>query len=144
MQPQRPDLVAKSITPDYALGGHTAALGLTWYGGDALPPPFRNGMFVGLHGSWNRSDLSGYRVVFVPFRDGRPAGDPIDVLTGFLKDGESVAYGRPVGVTVTRNGSLLVADDAGNAIWHVTASSPAAPSSSLNTAPTTGAAPDSR
>ncbi len=102
MQPQRPDLVAKSITPDYALGGHTAALGLTWYGGDALPPPFRNGMFVGLHGSWNRSDLSGYRVIFVPFRDGRPAGDPIDVLTGFLKDGEFVAYGRPVGVTVTR------------------------------------------
>ncbi len=144
VQPQRPELVAQSITPDYALGGHTSAIGLTWYGGDALPQRFRNGMFVGLHGSWNRSDLSGYRVIFVPFRDGRPAGDPIDVLTGFLKEGESVAYGRPVGVTVTREGSLLVADDAGNAIWHVTASNGGAPSSKLDAAPTTGAATDAQ
>ncbi|MGD9922758.1 MAG: sorbosone dehydrogenase family protein [Pseudorhodoplanes sp.] len=144
VQPQRPDLVAQSITPDYALGGHTSAIGLTWYGDQALPAPFRNGMFVGLHGSWNRSDLSGYRVVFVPFRDGRPAGDPIDVLTGFVKDGESVANGRPVGVTVTREGSLLVADDAGNAIWHVTAASGGSPTSNLGTTPTTGAATDAR
>jgi glucose/arabinose dehydrogenase len=144
VQPQRPDLVAKSITPDYALGGHTAALGLTWYGGEALPQPFRNGMFVGLHGSWNRSDLSGYRVVFVPFQGGRPSGDPIDVLTGFLKDGESVAYGRPVGVTVTREGSLLVADDAGNAIWHVTAGNGGAPTTSAAPSTTSGAANDAQ
>lgn len=144
VQPQRPDLVAQSITPDYALGGHTSAIGLAWYGGDALAQPFRNGMFVGLHGSWNRSDLSGYRVVFVPFQGGRPSGDPIDVLTGFLKDGESVAYGRPVGVTVTREGSLLVADDAGNAIWHVTAGNGGAPTTSAAPPTTSGAANDAQ
>ncbi len=143
VQPQRPDLVAQSITPDYALGGHTSALGLTWYGEGALPAPFRNGMVIGLHGSWNRSALSGYRVVFVPFKDGRPAGDPVDVLTGFLKEGTSVAHGRPVGVAVTRAGSLLVADDAGNTVWHVTAANADAPSSSLKPA-TTGAAQDGK
>ena len=142
VQPQRPELVAQSITPDYALGAHTAAFGLAWYEAEALPPPFRSGMFVGLHGSWNRSDLSGYRVLFVPFKDGRPAGDPVDVLTGFLKEGESVAYGRPVGVAVTRDGSLLVADDAGNAIWHVTAKGAGAPAAGGGTAPTTGAGSD--
>lgn len=137
VQPQRPDLVAQSITPDYALGGHTSALGLTWYGGDGLPQPFRNGMFVGLHGSWNRSDLSGYRVIFVPFQDGRPAGEPIDALTGFLSDDGSVANGRPVGVTVTREGSLLVADDVGNTIWHVTAQNAGTPTTSATPPPVT-------
>ena len=138
VQPQRPDLVAQSITPDYALGGHTAALGLVWYGEGALPTPYRHGMFIGLHGSWNRSDLSGYKVIFVPFKEGRPASPPIDVLTGFLKERTSTAYGRPVGVTVTREGSLLVADDAGNTIWHVTGKRGGSPSSGLGTS-TTGA-----
>ncbi|MBL8699845.1 MAG: sorbosone dehydrogenase family protein [Alphaproteobacteria bacterium] len=118
--PQRPDLVAVSITPDYALGGHSAALGLAHSAGTTLPPPFRDGMFVGLHGSWNRSEYSGYRVVFVPFRDGRPVGQPIDVLTGFLaSDGSGTAYGRPVGVAIDRGGALLVADDTGNTLWRV-------------------------
>ena len=121
VQPQRPDLVAQALTPDYALGGHTASLGLAYYGGTALPQPFQNGMFIGQHGSWNRSDLSGYKVVFVPFKDGRPSEMPLDVLTGFLKDQGEAAYGRPVGVTIDNNGTLLVADDVGNTIWRVTA-----------------------
>ena len=125
VQPQRPDLVARAITPDYALGGHTASLGLAYSDGKAMPEPYRNGMFIGQHGSWNRSELSGYKVVFVPFKDGRPAGQPIDVLTGFLKDNNGTAYGRPVGVTFNRDGALLVADDAGNVIWHVAAQNPA-------------------
>ena len=119
VQPQRPELVATSITPDYALGGHTASLGLAYYAGDALPDPFRNGMFIGQHGSWNRSELSGYKVIFVPFKDGRPSGMPVDVLTGFLKDNKGTAHGRPVGVMVDRDGTLLVADDVGNTIWRV-------------------------
>lgn len=141
VQPQRPDLVATAITPDYALGGHTASLGLAYYGGDALPEPFRNGMFIGQHGSWNRSDLSGYKVVFVPFKDGRPIGQPIDILTGFLAEQDSIAHGRPVGVTVTREGTLLVSDDVGNTVWHITASNAAAPasSSSVNGPATSGA-----
>jgi glucose/arabinose dehydrogenase len=121
VQPQRPDLVATAITPDYALGAHTAALGLAYYGGTELPPPFQTGMFIGQHGSWNRSEYSGYRVIFVPFKDGRPVGRPLDVLTGFLKeDGSGVAHGRPVGVAVDGSGALLVADDAGNTVWRVT------------------------
>jgi glucose/arabinose dehydrogenase len=122
VQPQRPDLVAKSITPDYALGGHTAALGLTWHDGAALPEPFSHGrMFIGQHGSWNRSSYSGYTVIFVPFKDGRPLGPPVDVLTGFLKgDGRGAAHGRPVGVSVDGKGALLVADDTGNTVWRVT------------------------
>ena len=121
VRPQRPDLVATAITPDYALGGHTASLGLAYYGGTELPAPFRNGMFIGQHGSWNRSEFSGYKVVFVPFKDGRPAGPPIDVLTGFLKgDGSGKAYGRPVGVAIDGSGGLLVADDTGNTVWRVT------------------------
>jgi glucose/arabinose dehydrogenase len=121
VQPQRPDLVATSITPDYALGGHTASLGLVYYGGTALPAPFQNGMFIGQHGSWNRSRLSGYKVVFVPFKDRRPAGEPVDVLTGFLKnDGSGKAHGRPVGVAIDGKGALLVADDTGNSVWRVT------------------------
>jgi glucose/arabinose dehydrogenase len=123
VQPPRPDLVATAITPDYALGAHTASLGLAYYGGRALPAPFRDGMFVGQHGSWNRSQYSGYKVIFVPFTQGRPTGDPIDVLTGFLKDDASgIAHGRPVGVAVDAHGALLVADDTGNTIWRVSGS----------------------
>jgi glucose/arabinose dehydrogenase len=121
VQPQRPDLVATAITPDYALGAHTAALGLAYYGGTELPPPFQTGMFIGQHGSWNRSEYSGYKVIFIPFKDGRPAGPPLDALTGFLKqDGSGTAHGRPVGVAVDRTGALLVADDTGNTVWRVT------------------------
>ncbi len=121
VQPPRPDLVSKAIAPDYALGAHVAALGLAFAEGDALPASYRGGAFVGEHGSWNRRPPSGYKVVFVPFRDGKPAGLPVDVLSGFLSaDGDS-AYGRPVGVAMDRKGSLLVADDVGNAIWRVSA-----------------------
>jgi glucose/arabinose dehydrogenase len=120
---QRPDLVAKALVPDYALGPHTASLGLCWSGSESLPPAFRSGMFVGQHGSWNRKPFSGYRVLYVPFASGRPAGDPVDVLTGFLDD-EDNARGRPVGVALDRQGALLVADDVGNTIWRVTADRP--------------------
>lgn len=120
VQPQRPDLVEKSITPDYALGAHTAALGLAWHSGTELPERFRDGMFIGQHGSWNRSEYSGYKVIFVPFKDGRPSGPPVDVLTGFLKgDSSGVAHGRPVGVAMDGRGGLLVADDTGNTVWRV-------------------------
>ncbi|MFI4902423.1 MAG: PQQ-dependent sugar dehydrogenase [Burkholderiales bacterium] len=120
VDPQRPDLVATAIAPDYALGPHTASLGLASTAGAALPPPFVNGMFVGQHGSWNRTPKSGYKVIFVPFANGRPSGSPIDVLTGFL-DADGNARGRPVGVAIDRKGALLVADDVGNCIWRVTA-----------------------
>jgi glucose/arabinose dehydrogenase len=120
VQPPRPDLVAKAIVPDYALGPHTASLGLAWSGGSTLPEPFRQGMFVGQHGSWNRKPFSGYKVIFVPFSGGRPAGEPVDVLTGFLGD-DGKAKGRPVGVAVDKRGALLVADDVGNAVWRVAA-----------------------
>lgn len=122
VKPQRPDLVERAITPDYALGPHTASLGLAWVDGEALPAPFRSGMVIGQHGSWNRSEKSGYRVIFVPFRDGRPSGQPIDVLAGFLSPDNSKAYGRPVGVVVDAKGALLVADDVGDAIWRVSGS----------------------
>jgi glucose/arabinose dehydrogenase len=117
--PQKPELVATARTPDYALGGHTASLGLCWMPAGTLPG-FGDGMVVGQHGSWNRSTLSGYRVVFVPFEGGKPAGRPRDILTGFLSPDESASYGRPVGVTLGPDGSLLVADDVGDAIWRVT------------------------
>jgi glucose/arabinose dehydrogenase len=118
VKPQRPDLVATAIVPDYALGAHTASLGLASSRGTTLPATFANGMFVGQHGSWNRNPRSGYKVIFVPFSGGRPSGAPIDVLTGFLnKDGE--AMGRPVGVAVDKRGALLVADDVGNTVWRV-------------------------
>jgi glucose/arabinose dehydrogenase len=118
VKPERPDLVAKAIVPDYALGNHVAPLGMTFASGDALPESLRNGVFVGLHGSWNRKPHSGYKVIFVPFADGRPSGKPFDVLTGFLTpDGD--ARGRPVGVEMDRRGALLVADDVGNVVWRL-------------------------
>jgi len=120
VQPPRPDLVATAIVPDYALGSHVAPLGLVSAVGSALPEPFRSGMFVGQHGSWNRKPHSGYNVVFVPFAGGRPAGRQVDVLTGFLS-AAGEAYGRPVGVALDRTGALLVADDVGNIIWRVSA-----------------------
>ena len=119
VQPPRPDLVAKAIAPDYALGAHVAPLGLAFYEGQLLPQRYSGGAFVGEHGSWNRRPRSGYKVVFVPFEGGRPAGMPEDVLTGFV-DAEGNAYGRPVGVAVDRPGALLVADDVGNVVWRVT------------------------
>ena len=120
VQPPRPDLVAKAIAPDYALGAHVAPLGLAAAEGSALPARFRSGMFVGQHGSWNRKPRSGYNVVFVPFSGGKPSGRPVEVLTGFVSaDGE--AYGRPVGVALDKRGALLVADDVGNIIWRVSA-----------------------
>jgi glucose/arabinose dehydrogenase len=116
--PQRPDLVAKAIVPDYALGAHTASLGLAFNHGAGLAATFGTGAFVGQHGSWNRNPPSGYKVIFVPFTGGHPAGPPVDVLTGFLSaDGE--AQGRPVGVAFDKTGALLVADDVGNTIWRV-------------------------
>jgi glucose/arabinose dehydrogenase len=118
--PPNPDLVARALTPDYALGGHTASLGLCWMPAGTLPGFDVDGMVIGQHGSWNRSTLSGYRVVFVPFADGRPAGPPRDVLWGFLAPDESVSYGRPVGVVIGPDGkSLLVADDVGDVVWRV-------------------------
>jgi glucose/arabinose dehydrogenase len=118
VQPPRPDLVAKAIVPDYALGTHVAALGLAFYQGKLLPQRYVGGAFIGQHGSWNRKPRSGYKVVFVPFAEGRPAGNPEDVLTGFV-DADGNALGRPVGVAVDRAGALLVADDVGNVIWRV-------------------------
>jgi glucose/arabinose dehydrogenase len=117
--PQDPAMVAKALTPDYALGGHTASLGLCWLPAGTLPG-YPDGMAIGQHGSWNRSTLSGYRVVFVPFTDGRPSGPPRDILTGFLAPDEKASYGRPVGVTIGPDNSLLVADDVGDVIWRVT------------------------
>jgi glucose/arabinose dehydrogenase len=117
--PQDPALVAKAITPDYALGGHTASLGLCWLPAGTLPG-FPEGMAIGQHGSWNRSTLSGYKVVFVPFVDGRPSGPARDILSGFLAPDERESYGRPVGVTLGPDGALLVADDVGDVIWRVT------------------------
>lgn len=114
----RPKIVDQTLVPDYALGAHTASLGLAFADKATLPDPFRNGAFVGQHGSWNRKPPSGYKVIFVPFRNGQPSGMPIDVLTGFLSPtGE--CYGRPVGVAVDARGAVLVADDVGNAIWRV-------------------------
>jgi glucose/arabinose dehydrogenase len=117
--PQDPAMVAKAITPDYALGGHTASLGLCWLPAGTLPG-FPDGMAIGQHGSWNRSKLSGYKLVFVPFTNGRPSGPARDILSGFLAPDEKVSYGRPVGVTIGPDGSVLMADDVGNFIWRVT------------------------
>jgi glucose/arabinose dehydrogenase len=117
--PQDPALVATAITPDYALGGHTASLGLCWLPAGTLPG-FPDGMAIGQHGSWNRSKLSGYKLVFVPFTNGRPSGPAREILSGFLAPDESVSYGRPVGVTIGPDGSVLMADDVGDVIWRVT------------------------
>ena len=119
MKPPRPDLVAKAVSPDYALGSHVAPLGMAFATGKTLPPALQSGVFVGEHGSWNRKPLSGYKVVFVPFDGATPKGLPVDVLTGFLSP-EGHAYGRPVGVAMDSRGGLLVADDVGNAVWRVT------------------------
>ncbi|MBI6602071.1 MULTISPECIES: PQQ-dependent sugar dehydrogenase [Pseudomonas] len=118
--PQNPDLVAKAIAPDYAVGPHTASLGLTFALGSKLPTAFSNGAFIGQHGSWNRKPHSGYKVIFVPFEGGQPKGQPMDVLTGFL-DQDEKAMGRPVGVVIDQQGDLLVADDVGNKVWRVSA-----------------------
>ena len=118
--PQRPELVARAIVPDYALGPHTASLGLAWSDGAKLPAPYVNGMFVGQHGSWNRDPRSGYKVIFVPFGQDKPSGPAHDVLTGFLNE-SGQAQGRPVGVAIDGQGGLLVADDVGNVIWRVAA-----------------------
>ncbi|WP_415770512.1 PQQ-dependent sugar dehydrogenase [Pseudomonas sp. LB3P38] len=120
VEPQNPELVAKAIAPDYALGPHTASLGLTFAEGNKLPAQFKEGAFVGQHGSWNRKPHSGYKVIFVPFAGGKPTGQPIDVLTGFLNADEK-AMGRPVGVVIDQQGDLLVADDVGNKVWRVSA-----------------------
>jgi glucose/arabinose dehydrogenase len=119
VQPPRPDMVAHAIAPDYALGPHTASLGFAFSRAGVLPAAFSTGAFVGQHGSWDRNPPSGYKVIFVPFAGGKPAGPPVDVLTGFLVDGK--ARGRPVGVALDRDGALLVADDVGNAVWRVSA-----------------------
>ncbi|HJS21151.1 MAG TPA: sorbosone dehydrogenase family protein [Steroidobacteraceae bacterium] len=119
VEPARPDLVAKALKPDYALGPHTASLGLASAEGTSLPAAFKEGMFVGQHGSWNRKPRSGYQVLFVPFSAGRPAGEAVEVLTGFV-DQDGHAQGRPVGVAIDKRGALLVADDVGNVIWRVT------------------------
>ncbi|MDA8453430.1 sorbosone dehydrogenase family protein [Acidovorax sp. GBBC 3334] len=129
VQPPRPDLVEKSLVPDYALGNHVAPLGMAFAGGAGpaaakpVAPQLAEGAFVGLHGSWNRKPRSGYKVVFVPFRGGKPAGMPLDVLSGFVS-GEGDAWGRPVGVALDGRGGLLVADDVGNAVWRVAAPKP--------------------
>jgi glucose/arabinose dehydrogenase len=120
VEPQRPDLVAKAIPPDYALSSHVAPLGLAMYAGTEFPANFRNGAFVGEHGSWDRNPLNGYKVVFVPFKDGKPSGPAEDFVTGFLS-ADNQARGRPVGLAVDRTGGLLIADDLGNTVWRVSA-----------------------
>ncbi len=125
VSPQRPDLVAQAVVPDYAVGAHTASIGIA-FSRDAtqLPDAWRHGLFVAQHGSWNRRPKSGYKVIYVPFADGQPAGMPIDVLTGFLTSDEAHVHGRPVGLALDRSGALLVADDVGNVVWRVTGQNP--------------------
>jgi glucose/arabinose dehydrogenase len=123
VKPQRPDLVAKAIVPDYGLSSHVAPLGLAFSTGTSLPASYRGGAFVGEHGSWNRQKLNGYKVVYVPFEGGKPSGPAQDVVTGFLND-RNEARGRPVGVALDKSGALLIADDSGNTVWRVTAAQP--------------------
>jgi glucose/arabinose dehydrogenase len=127
VQPQRPDLVAKAIPPDYALSSHVAPLGLAFYTASSLPASYRGGAFVGEHGSWNRDVLNGYKVVFVPFTDGKPSGKTQDVVTGFINN-DGQARGRPVGLAIDKTGALLIADDVGNTVWRVTGGPQAAAS----------------
>jgi glucose/arabinose dehydrogenase len=134
VSPQRPQLVASARKPDFALGPHTASLGLAYSDSNSLPPPFNRGMFVGQHGSWNRKPRSGYKVLFVPFADGKPAGKALDVLTGFVSD-DGHAHGRPVGVAMDKHGALLVADDVGNTIWRVAGAATATTTSSADVRP---------
>ncbi|PDT82979.1 sorbosone dehydrogenase family protein [Sinorhizobium sp. BJ1] len=146
VHPPRPNMVEKAIAPDYALSSHVAALGLVFSNGSALPEPFANGAFIGEHGSWNRSAFNGYKVVYVPFEDGRPAGKAQDVVTGFIEGDE--ARGRPVGVAIDGTGALLVADDAGNTVWRVAAADGSVTPRPIDTdrqsgdATTSGASPD--
>ncbi|SAK91219.1 glucose/sorbosone dehydrogenase-like protein [Caballeronia glebae] len=121
-QPQRPDLVARAIPPDFAIGSHVAPLGLTFYTGDNLPAQYRGGAFIGEHGSWDRSPLAGYAVSYIAFENGKPVGAPKDVVTGFTSADQKELYGAPVGVAQDRSGGLLIADDVGNAVWRVTGS----------------------
>ena len=122
VMPQRPDLVAKAIPPDYALSSHVAPLGMVFYTGDNLPAAYRGGAFVGEHGSWDRTILNGYKVVFIPFTNGMPSGTTQNVLTGFIEG--DTAHGRPVGLAIDKTGALLVADDVGGMVWRVTAGTP--------------------
>jgi len=121
VMPQRPDLVAKAIKPDYALGSHVAALGLWFYTGTTLPEKYRGGAFIGEHGSWDRSPLSGYNVSFVAFKDGKPVGPPEPIVTGFHSDDETQLFGAPVGLAQDKDGALLIADDVGDTVWRVSA-----------------------
>jgi glucose/arabinose dehydrogenase len=123
VHPPRPDLVAQAIAPDYALSSHVAPLGMAFNTGASLTQRFSGGAFVGEHGSWNRQTFNGYRVVYIPFANGRPNGAAQDVVTGFLND-QSQARGRPVGLTLDKSGALLVADDVGNTVWRVSAANP--------------------
>jgi glucose/arabinose dehydrogenase len=133
---ERPDLVAKAIAPDYGLGSHTASLGLVFDDEVSFPEPFEGGAFVAQHGSWNRSQPDGYRVLFVPFEGGRPGGTPVEILGGFVADeGGSQVYGRPVGLAALPDGSLLVADDAGGVVWRVSADGAAPAGSPADPAP---------
>ncbi len=118
VEPQNPELVKTALRPDYALGAHTASLGLTFYDGEMFPERYKNGVFIGQHGSWNRKPLSGYKLLFIPFKDGKPDGMPEDILTGFVTE-QQEAWGRPVGVAVAKDGAVLMADDVGNIIWRV-------------------------
>jgi len=119
VRPQRPDMVARAVMPDYSLSSHVAPLGMAFSYGAAVPAAYRAGAFVGEHGSWDRGHLNGYKVVYIPFVGGHPSGKPVDVVTGFV-DADGKARGRPVGVAIDRRGGLLIADDVGNAIWRVT------------------------
>ena len=118
-------MVAKAIKPDYGLSSHVAALGLAFSQGETLSPAFANGVFVGEHGSWDRSPVNGYQVIFVPLVNGRPAGAPVPVVTGFLAKDSKTVRGRPVGVALDHTGALLIADDTGNVVWRVSAAQPA-------------------
>ena len=140
VKPQAPEKVAAAIVPDYALGSHVAALGVD-FSVPAMGAAFAEGVFVGEHGSWNRDPPSGYKVVFIPFRDGRPVGEPVDFVSGFLQDAENTR-GRPVGVTVDPRGAVLVADDLSNTIWRVTPDQPVASAPvAAGAAPRPGATP---
>jgi len=121
VEPQRPDLVAKAIPPDYALSSHVAPLGMIFTQDCSLPARYRSGVFISEHGSWDRSPLNGYKVVYVPFQNGRPSGPPQDIVTGFLTHDQTESLGRPVGLAFDRTGALLIADDVGNTVWRVSA-----------------------